>query len=407
MVTTPATATPTPLRLALSDRAKEIRGGGEGPFFMLLNLAAGRDDVIRLGRGEPDIPTPPHIIAAAKKALDEGKTTYTHPAGLPELREAIARKLSTDNGLTYNPMREIIVTAGAQEALAVTLQTLCNSGDEVLLASPAYNAYEVNIKLAGGVPAFVQTYEESGFRMQPEAIEARITPRTKVLALVSPNNPTASAIDKATMARIADVVIRHNLVVISDELYEKVVYDGFEHVSIATFPGMWERTVVINGFSKAYSMTGFRVGYLAGPEDYIRSALEPRHSLSISSPTPFQYAALAALNGPQDHIAAMMTTYTERRDLMRATFDEIGVTYSLPRGGFYFFANIGGAGMDSLDFCVKAVQEYGLLFFPGSMYDESARNYIRISFLAPMDELREALRRFSELYRSGVEASGR
>jgi aminotransferase len=399
MSVTPTTATRSRLRDALSQRAERIRGGDEGPFFMLLNLAAAGQDVIRLGRGEPDIPTPPHIIEAAKRALDEGKTTYTHPAGLPELRQAIARKLEADNRLHYNPASEIIVTAGAQESVAVTLQTLCNPGDEVLLASPAYNAYEVNIILAGGTPVYVPTYEREGFRMQPQAIEARITPRAKILALVTPNNPTASAIEGEVIERIAEVVLRHDLVVISDELYEKVVYDGFKHVSIASFPGMRERTVVINGFSKAYSMTGFRVGYMAGPEDYIRAALEPRHSLSISSPTPSQYAALAALTGPQDHIPAMMATYTRRRDMMRRTFDEIGVTYSLPRGGFYFFANIGGTGMDSLDFCIKAVKEYGLLFFPGSMYEESARHYIRISYLAPEEVLEEALKRFANLYR--------
>jgi aminotransferase len=403
--TASASTTQSPVRGALSARAAQIRGGDEGPFFQLLNLAAARDNVIRLGRGEPDIPTPPHIIAAAKRALDEGHTGYTHPAGLPALREAIAEKLARDNGLHYDPATEIIVTAGAQEALAIAMQTLVDPGDGVLLAIPAYAAYDCNIKLAGGVPVPVPTFEEQDFELRPEAIEACIAPRSKILALVTPNNPTASAIPGETIERIAEVARRHNLIVLSDELYEKVVYDGFRHVSIAGLPGMRERTVVINGFSKAYSMTGFRVGYLAGPADYIRAALEPRHSLSISAPTPSQYAALAALTGPQDHIPAMMAEYTRRRDMMRRTFDELGVTYSLPRGGFYFFANIGGAGIDSLEFCIKAVTDYGLLFFPGSMYDEYARRYIRISYLAPEAELEEALRRFAALYRTCAEAT--
>jgi aminotransferase len=401
--TTPVLPARSAARAALSKRAGQIRGGDEGPFFQLLNLTAGRDDVIRLGRGEPDIPTPPHIIAAAKQAMDKGQTGYTHPAGLPALREAIAEKLARDNGLHYDPAREIIVTAGAQEAIAIAMQTLLDPGDEVLLADPAYGAYDCNILLAGGTSVPVPTIEAEHFELRPDAIEARITPRAKLLALVTPNNPTASAIPAETIEQIAETAMRHDLVVLSDELYEKVIYDDFRHLSIGSVPGMRDRTILINGFSKTYSMTGFRVGYMAGPADYIQAALEPRHSLSISAPTPSQYAALAALTGPQDHIPAMMAEYTRRRDLMRRTFDELGVTYSLPRGGFYFFANIGGAHTEALDFCIKAATEYGLLFFPGSMYAEAAQRYIRISFLAPEPELIEALRRFSALYRACAE----
>ena len=401
----PAPASPTSLRSALSKRTEQIRGGSDGPYFRLQALAAARGDVIRLARGEPDIPTPLHIIEAAKRALDEGQTGYTSPAGLPALREAIAAKLRRDNHLQYDPASEIIVTTGAQEALAVSLQTLVDPGDEVLLAVPVYTAYDSNILLAGGVPVTIPTHEEEDFALHPEAIEARITPRSKILALVTPNNPTATVIPGETLGRIAEVAIRHNLVVISDELYEKVVYDGFQHVSIASFPGMHERTVVINGFSKAYSMTGLRVGYMAGPADYMQAALEPRHSFSISTPTPSQFAALAALSGPQDHIPAMIEEYTRRRDLMRQTFDELGVTYSMPHGGFYFYANISGAKVDPVSFCTRAVSEYGLLFFPGTMYDEYSSRYIRISYLAPSGVLEEALRRFTALYKSYTEAA--
>jgi aminotransferase len=187
--------------------------------------------------------------------------------------------------------------------------------------------------------------------------------------------------------------------VLSDELYEKVVYDDFEHVSIASLDGMLDRTIVINGFSKAYSMTGFRVGYFAGPADYVQAALEPRHSLTISTPTPSQYAALAALTGPQDHFEPMMAAYTKRRDRMAATFDELGVTYSLPRGAFYFWANVSGADVPSLELCRRAVSDHGILFFPGSMYGPEGEGYIRISFLAPDDQLEEGLRRFAAVYR--------
>ncbi|MDB5057575.1 MAG: pyridoxal phosphate-dependent aminotransferase [Chloroflexi bacterium] len=399
-VTEPEVTTPTPARTALSARASHLVGENEGPFSLLHRLAAERTDVIRLARGEPDIPTPAHIIAATKQALDGGHTGYTPPPGLIELREAIAAKLARDNDLHYDPATEIMVTTGAQEALAVTMQTLVDPGDEVLLAVPVYTAYDSNIRLAGGVPVAIPTREEEDFALSPEAIEAHITPRSKILAIVSPNNPTATIIPGETLERIAAVAQRHNLVVVADELYEKVIYDGFKHVSIATFPGMRERTIIINGFSKAYSMTGFRVGYMVGPADYMQAATEPRHSLTISTPTPSQYAAIAALNGPQDHIPAMLAEYTRRRDRMRRTFDELGVTYSMPRGGFYFYANVSGAGVDTTTFCIKAVREYGLLFYPGTMYDEYANRYIRISYLAPEAQLEEALRRFTALYRS-------
>jgi len=393
-------STTSPVRRALSARASRIRGGEESAFLQLIRLAEGRPEVITLGRGEPDIPTPGHIVDAAKRALDEGFTTYTNPAGLPALREAIADKFERDSAITYDPASEIIVTTGAQESIAVVMQTLLDPGDEVLIASPFYMAYEANIVLAGGEVVGVSTRLEDDFQITAPAIEERITDRTKLLALVSPNNPSAAVLYPDTIEAIAAVAERYDLVVLWDELYEKVVYDGFEQLNIASLPGMRERTIVVNGFSKAYSMTGFRVGYMAGPADYIRAALEPRHSLTISSPTPFQHAALAALTGPHDFLVEMMQEYTKRRDLMAAAFDEIGVTYSLPKGAFYFWANIGDVGMSSFDFCKRGVVDQAILFFPGSMFGEEWDQYIRISFLAPLDQLAEALERFKALYRS-------
>jgi aminotransferase len=223
----------SPVRAALAERVQRIRGGSESPFFYLLKLAEARDDVITLGRGEPDIPTPPHIVEAAKRALDSGYTTYTNPAGLPALREAIADKFLNDNGLSYDATNEILVTTGAQEALAIVMQTLLDPGDEVLLASPYYNAYEANIILAGGVPISIPTREKEDFQIAGAEIESRLSERTKLLALVTPANPTAGALTRETLEEIAAVVRRHDLVVLSDELYEKVVYDDFEHVSFA------------------------------------------------------------------------------------------------------------------------------------------------------------------------------
>jgi aminotransferase len=395
------TATPaaTSLRAAMAERALRIRGGEESAFFKLLKMAEAKEDVIALGRGEPDRPTPDHIVEAAKKALDDGQTTYTNPAGMPALREALAGKLETDNGLSYDPASEIIVTSGSQEAMVVTLQTLLDPGDEVLIASPYYIAYEPNIILAGGTPVFVPTTEEDGFELKADLIESHVTDRTKLVVLVSPNNPTAGVITRETMEEIAEVVERHDLVTISDELYEKVVYDGFEPFSFAVLPGMRDRTVTINGFSKAYSMTGFRVGYLAAPADYAKAALEPRHSLTICAPTPSQFAALAALEGPQDFLDDMMAEYTQRRATMRTVFDELGITYGPPMGAFYFFANIKPSGLDSFEFCRRGVQDHGVLFFPGSMFGADGEGYIRISYLAPEKELEEALERFGRLWR--------
>lgn len=392
---------PKPSRVhdALSQRVRRIPGAAESPFFQLLGLAASRSDVIRLGMGEPDIPTPPHIVAAAKQALDAGLTSYTTPAGLPALREAIGEKLARDNGLSYDPAYEIIVTTGAQEAIAVVMQSLLDPDDEVLLISPHYNAYASNVVLAGGSPIGIPTFEDNDFQVSAADIEPKITERTKLLAIVTPNNPTASAFTAETLESIAAVAVRNDLVVLSDEIYEKVVYDNFEHVSLASFDGMRDRTIVINGVSKAYSMTGFRVGYMAGPRDYIQSALEPRHSLTISSPTPFQYAALAALTGTQEHLRPMLAEYTRRRNTMAAVFDELGVTYSMPRGAFYFWANVSGAGVSSFEFCRRAIVDHGILFFPGSMYGALGEGYIRISFLAPPDALEAGLERFADLYR--------
>ena len=386
----------------MASRAAALPLASENPFFNLLKLANNRDDVITLGRGDPDVPTPSHIIEAAKQALDDGHTTYTDPAGLPVLREEIARKLERDNGLTYDPEHEIVVTTGAQEALAVIMQTLLDQGDEVLLAAPYYMGYESNIALAGGTTVHVPTSMENDFELKAADVNARLTERTKLLAVVSPSNPTAAGLTRETLEGLASVARANDLVVVSDELYEKVVYDRFQHVSIASLSGMRERSIVVNGFSKTYSMTGFRVGYFAAPADYVEAALETRRSFTISAPTLSQYAALAALTGPQEHIEQMVSEYTRRRNLMARTFDDIGVKYSMPRGAFFFWADVSNTGLSSYAFCQRAINDYGLLFFPGSMFGPSGEGYIRISFLAPRGRLEEGIERFANLYAACV-----
>ena len=391
----------TPLRRGLAKRALGVRDGRDSPSIGLIRLADETPGVIRLARGEPDIPTPKHIIEAAKAALDEGRTGYTDPAGMPTLRDAIAHKVAAD-GLIYDPATEIIVTAGGQKGIALAMQTLLDPGDEVILAVPTYTSYEANVVLAGGVPVWVHTRLEDDFALLPDAVVKALTPHSKLLAIVSPNNPTATVLTSAQLRALAQVAQEHGLLVLSDELYSEIRYDGLKSTSIATFPGMRDRTIVVNGFSKTYSMTGFRVGYMLGPADYMRATVEPRHSFSISTPMVSQYAALAALEGPQEFIAEMISEYTARRDTMAKAFDELGIPYSLPQAAFYFWADISATGLPSVEFCQRGIRDHGVWFSPGAGFGEGAEAFIRISFLAPPDVLTEALRRFGNLYRECV-----
>lgn len=385
----------------LSDRVWDVRGGKEdSPFLRLLEMTRGVKDLISLGRGDPDLPTPAHIIEAAQRALAEGKTKYTPPPGLEELRVAIAEKLRRENDLTYDPMREVIVTSGTQEAINVIYQSLLSPGDEVLLPDPYYMAYWQGIRAVGAVPVTLTTSLEDNFVVQPEAVEAAITPRTKAIVLVSPANPTGTAIDPETVEAIAKIAVEKDLIVISDELYEKVVFDGAFTTSVAGLPGMWERTITVNGLSKAYNMTGMRVGYFAAPSAFSEAALEIRHMNSICAPTISQWAAVEALCGPQDCIEETMAAYVPRRRLMLDRLVEFGVPCNRPQGAFFVFADIRESGRTSFDFCAELLQTEGVLVFPGTQYGEAGEGFLRISFLAPIDRLEEALDRFGRFYRS-------
>jgi aminotransferase len=383
----------------LAARVWDVRGSREdSPFIRLLALTKGKDQLISLGRGDPDLPTPAHVVDAAIAALRAGKTKYTVPAGLIELRTAVARKLRDENALDYDPEREIVITAGTQEAVNVVLQALIAPGDEVILPDPYYMAYFQAIRASGGVAAIVRTTLEDNFVVRPEAIEAAITERTKAIILVSPSNPTGTVIDPATARAVAEIAIRHDLVVISDELYEHVVFDGAKVTSIAALPGMWERTITVNGFSKAFNMTGLRVGYFAGPAAFVGAALELRHMLSICAPSVSQYAALAALEGPYDALHEALATYKERRDLMLGSLREQGVPCNRPEGAFFVFADIRATGLGAFDFCVRLLEEEQVQVFPGTQYGAGGEGFVRISFLTPKDQLAVALERFGRFY---------
>jgi aminotransferase len=358
----------------------------------MLEIAAGLPDVIALGRGDPDFHTPKHVVEAAKAAIDANQHHYTHPAGLPELRAAIAEKLRADNNLDYSA-DEVIVTDGVQEAIMLCMLALLNEGDEVLLPSPRFTSFDTAI----GVPVPVPTYERDDFALMPTEIEARLTDRTKVLVSVTPNNPTGAVTPPAVIREIADLAKRHDLVVISDELYEKLIYEGSEHLSIASLPGMKERTITLNGFSKAYAMTGWRVGYLAAPQPFIRMLIEPRHTLSINTSTPVQFAALAALTGPQGAVEEMRQAYAERRVYMMEALDQMGLTYGHPGGGFYIYANISCTGLPSPQFCETLLREGQVLIFPGTMFGDESKDHIRISYLQPLERIKEAVARMERI----------
>ena len=333
-------------------------------------------------------------MTAAKAALDANQHHYTGPTGIPELRDAIAADLNSQYGLDYRS-DEIVVTAGAQEAIMLTMLGLCSPGDEVLITSPRFTTYDTAVHLCGGTPVPVPTFERDDFALDVAEIEKRITPRTKMFVLVSPNNPTGAVTPPAAIRAIADLAIRHDLIIVADEIYGRMIYTPNEHLSIATLPGMRERTITLNGFSKTYAMTGWRIGYLAAPADLVEALTEPRHTLSINSCTISQHAALAALTGPQEPIDAMMETYGERRSWLMPALTEAGFTYGHPGGAFYIYTNVSSSGLTAPDFCLRLLQEAGVMVFPGTMFGDDSTDYIRISYLQPLPMIQEAVERIA------------
>ena len=379
----------------LTDRLAPRIVEEDGAFrTRMLGIAAGIDDVIALGRGDPDFHTPAHIVQAAKDALDANHHHYTGPTGIAPLRDAIAADLTARYGLDYGT-DEIVVTAGAQEGIMLTMLGLCSPGDEVLITSPRFTSYDTAVRLCGGTPVPVPTFEKDDFALDVAEIEKRITPRTRMFVLVSPNNPTGAVTPPEAIRAIAELAIRHDLIIVADEIYAQMIYAPNEHLSIATLPGMRERTITLNGFSKTYSMTGWRIGYLAAPTELVEMLTEPRHTLSINSRTISQHAALAALTGPQEPIDAMMETYGERRSWLMPALTEAGFTYGHPGGAFYIYTNVSSSGLTAPDFCLRLLQEAGVMVFPGTMFGDDSTDYIRISYLQPLPMIQEAVERIA------------
>jgi aminotransferase len=375
------------------DQLERLDDEGTRQRYDLLERSESMTGVIALGRGDPDLPTPEHIVDAAKRAIDRGVDEVSDPAGLSELRRAIAAKLLRENGVTVDPAGGVVVTTGGQEGLFLLVQAILDPGDEILVPDPRYTSYDVAIQMAGAKMISVPTDERDGFDLDPDEVERRITPRTRVLLLITPGNPTAGTITPPNLRRLAEIARKHDLLVISDEIYEKLLYDGAEHLSIGSLPGMADRTILLNGFSKTYCMTGWRVGYLAGPRSVMRRVRRLKELASSCAPVVSQWAGVAALEGPQDVVEEYRRIYEGRRRVMLDGLDRMGFTYGDPRGAFYIFVNASSVGMDSIDLSRKLLEEAKVLIFPGTGFGEQWVDYMRVSYLAPEAELAEAMSR--------------
>lgn len=371
-----------------SDKMLKTPPSGIRKFF---DLIIGRDDIISLGVGEPDFPTPWLMREEAYYHLEQGHTSYTSNWGLTELREEIAKYLKRYD-LHYDSKKEILVTVGVSEAIDAVLRAILNPGDEVIVAEPCYVSYQPLVELCDTKLVRLDT-TPNGFILTAEAIERMITPKTKALMLCSPSNPTGRMIPASELAKIAEVVKKHKIWVLSDEVYCELVYDGHKHVSIGSMPGMKDFTVVLNGFSKAFAMTGWRIGYLACPADLMAQVHKLHQYSSICAPIMSQYAAAEGLRHGADEVEKMRISYQQRRNLMIAAFAEMGLPVNEPEGAFYVFPDIRPTGLSSEVFATKLIDEYKVAVVPGNVFGAGAEGFVRCCYATEIGKLKEALRR--------------
>ena len=373
----------------LSRSAQKLRPSGIRRYF---DIAATMDDVVTLGIGEPDFVTPAHIVEAGVESLRQGLTGYTSNAGNYELRAAIAAQIERRYGLRYSPDAEVLVTVGVSEALYLALKVLLDPGDEVLVVEPCFVANPALVETAGGVPVMAPTSAADDFQITGPALEARITPRTKAILISYPSNPTGAALTREHMLQVADIAEKHDLVVISDEIYERLVY-GIEHINFASLPNMYERTIVLSGMSKSYAMTGWRIGYVSAPAPFTEAMYKIHQYLIMSAPTTGQVAALQAILHGESDVEAMRQEYDRRRRLIVDGFNRLGLTCFEPRGAFYAFPSIAATGMDDETFCEELLRSERLALIPGSAFGESGRGFVRASYATSEANIREALAR--------------
>ena len=371
----------------LSDKVKTIKPSGIRKFF---DIAASMEGVISLGVGEPDFPTPTNIREAGVRSIVEKGTTYTANVGLMELRRAISKYLEKRFHVEYDPANQILVTVGASEAVDLALRAVVNPGDEVLVPEPTYVSYAPSAILAGGVAVPVPTYEKDDFRLTADVIRSLITPKTKAIVFCYPNNPTGAVMEKDDLMAIAEVLREHDILVIADEIYAELVY-GIEHTSIATLPGMYERTLLINGFSKAFSMTGWRLGYACGPAPLMEAMKKIHQYVIMCAPTMSQWAAIEALENGLPEVERMVAEYDKRRQTIVQGFRNMGLSCFEPKGAFYCFPRVSDLGMSSDDFCNRLLEAEKVAVVPGSAFGESGEGFIRVSYAYSIDSINRAL----------------
>ena len=372
----------------LTDSIKTIKPSGIRRFFDIVNEM---DNVISLSVGEPDFQTPWHVREAGITSLELGKTWYTPNRGFKELREEISKFFKRKYNLEYNPMEEIVVTVGGSEAIDLAIRCLCAKGDEVLIVQPSFVCYEPLTIMAGATPVIIETSVENEFKLTKELLKSKITDKTKVLILPYPNNPTGGVMSKEDLEEIAQVVKEHDLMVISDEIYSELTYSQEAHVCFADIDGMRERTIVINGFSKAYAMTGWRLGYAMGPKEIIAMMTKLHQFCIMSAPTTAQYAAIEALKNGDNDILHMREQYNMRRRLVVGTLNRIGLTCFEPKGAFYAFPCIKSTGLSSEDFCKELLHKKHVALVPGTAFGSCGEGYVRLSYSYSLKHLKKAL----------------
>ncbi|WP_062013580.1 pyridoxal phosphate-dependent aminotransferase [Aureimonas sp. AU4] len=379
--------------MSLADRlARRVKLKDAHLVTRMADIAATLPDVIRLGRGDPDLDTPAHIVKAGQDALGRGETHYGHPLGLPPLREAIADDIRRRGGADYGA-DQIVVTPGGQHAMFVIALALLDPGDEIVVPCPGYNPYSQAAELADATVVSVPMTMETNFTLTAEMVRAHLTPRSKILVLINPNNPTGTVTPPDEVARIAELAIEHDLIVVSDEIYARLTFGNQRIQPVAALPGMAERTITLSGFSKAYAMTGWRIGYFAAPRALVPAMSEINHAFAISTASVSQHAALAALTGPQDCVEDMRRTYDERRQALCEGLRSLGIPYAEPQGGFYVYADVSVTGLPATLFCERLLREGRVLVFPGQIYGDHTDDFVRMSLTQPVPRIREAVAR--------------
>ena len=377
----------------LNDHIKTIKPSGIRKFF---DIANEMEDVISLSIGEPDFQTPWHIRDEGIKSLEKGKTWYSPNRGFMELRQEIANYYERRFGIPYDYKNQTLVTVGGSEAIDLAFRTLIQQGDEVIIPEPSFVCYEPLAVMAGGTPVIIRTKNEDNFRLKAKDLEAAITPKSKLLVLPFPNNPTGAIMEREDLEEIAKVVLKHDLLVLSDEIYSELTYGGKRHVSIASLDNMYERTIVINGFSKSYAMTGWRLGYALGPAPLIEQMTKLHQYGIMSAPTTAQYAAIEALRNGDRDVCKMRDEYDMRRRLVVDGFNEMGLSCFEPLGAFYVFPCIKSTGLNSEEFCTRLIMDKHVAVVPGTAFGESGEGFVRVSYSYSLKHLKIALERIKE-----------